>query len=1476
VGENNEHIVAPAIKVGESVYRGGMSHADILEWAQQLALKTKNPAVFEELDRVYREEFSTGTGFWTSAGRYVTRVEATAILRSLRATTSEKVKNLDDMYGQLPVEEVFEEDDFAGGELSEPLSEQELEQRLRELKARAKDTPITLDMLRAAGRVEEATRIDLIDMDAEEWWNAADRDERLEWLEQAGLDKSWADVEENDNGDAYIKGLSGRKWLGDYKSASFADIRQKAFHAWRRNVVDITKGGFLSSPAVAEAPRTSRPAPASAPAKTADPEADLDDAPDGVNALFSMPTQGVLSPRQRLTTAIAAVATKPTLAGRILKMLGYDARQQKAIKGLYNIAVEMYRQANVPFRKGRGIASWALGHYNPAARAVRIKDKSNVATAAHEFGHFISDFVLKNPTMRGAAQRGAAKLTAAMHKELMDMGKRLYGSKKPVGGYREEGIAEWGKFYVTDPARMRQEAPEFSAFMDEQLKQWPELKAILDGARSAYQQYQSASPLQRAATVLAASPKNALQHALDRLTDMRGHVGRWFEDTPVLREAVETLSRMSGQAPSVLRDAYKILQASRHMYSYVEEQMTSGVIDLLTGQPATRGFFEVWEEVPEVYRKEVESGARQRVDPDDPIDKEALHQFRTYLLAERHLEMLARGIEATAMETDDARAVVAAASPDFKRLAKDLYDISDALLQQRVDVGLLDPSDAAKIRQENQKRYGPMWRDEIGEGDAPARAPGTGGRRLVQNTAGVHRLEGSERDVLWPDQALALDILDTAKRVTTHRASVALIQQAIRTQGGGIIAEEVPAPKDRTVMSLAQIRDQLIALGFDPMNFIDKNKLHQMAAIDGLDTTGMKDIEILDALLDGMSKRDQGLLISQLEIQALLEAFNPRTHPTANDRRDLVIATIINGKRRWFQINDRELFDALQGLGPQQLAVWDNLIGQAAWRSTRLLRAGATLTLEFMGRNWFRDAFNAAVYTRADGKGAARLGKANIPFYLAIKGLRTMLNTPAAVAQWRREFGKGGSLMAQDREFMQDLIDKELKHRLDKRRKSKPRRVLDALSHPIELLRAASDFIENTTRVGEHMQVKEDAAKHGVGQQQAAAEGAHASGDVTLRFSGGGTAARQLNMWIAFLNPTMLDLRKFHQEFITAKDPARRKALWLRGMALITVPSLALAALQGDDEEYLAIPEWQRNAAWILVWRGFDGKVDHIFRFPKPQLLGFIFGTIPERLFLAGYRGLKGKGDAQEQLKSLFGALGQQVIPNLVPTIAAGVAEWWANKSTYRGTPLVPRTRQDLPRAYQTADYTGEFAQQVGELIPGGASPAKIENLARVHGGTMGTAALTIADAATRAGRKLTGQPAYHVPTTRQADWMTRAPVLRGFTVRRPLEDAQSVKRFYDTFFKAEQHRQRWRDLVADREVHRANKYLNEHRDAIRSVATSEETGDEAGVLRQAYQLLSNKRRDMSQLPPAKRAEVGREVREIAEKAMSYHRRERK
>lgn len=74
-----------------------------------------------------------------------------------------------------------------------------------------------------------------------------------------------------------------------------------------------------------------------------------------------------------------------------------------------------------------------------------------------------------------------------------------------------------------------------------------------------------------------------------------------------------------------------------------------------------------------------------------------------------------------------------------------------------------------------------------------------------------------------------------------------------------------------------------------------------------------------------------------------------------------------------------------------------------------------------------------------------------------------------------------------------------------------------------------------------------------------------------------------------------------------------------------------------------------------------------------------------------------------------------------------------ANLDTYRKTPIVPKSLQDIEPRYQYTPNTSEMAKRLGEKL--NVSPLRIEHLIRSFGGGVGEAAMSAGDLAFKATR---------------------------------------------------------------------------------------------------------------------------------------------
>lgn len=1104
--------------------------------------------------------------------------------------------------------------------------------------------------------------------------------------------------------------------------------------------------------------------------------------------------QGVLFAPTPLTAKAAAFAARV----RGLVKSTTPAAVIDDLTNLRAISIGMSKAIGVPLHQGRGNLKkmGALGAFWIKPEVIRVRRLNMVGTVAHENGHFLSKKFGIRAIIK--AEPDNALRTTAM-KELVQMGKNLYGSRKPRGGYGEEGVAEAMKFYVTDPARLAREAPTYSRVLDRLLGENPDIHAAFDWARGEFQRFDAAPAESKLEAMIARKPARRFGLSPRDLV-------RWvWDDLEPVREAVAEL----GGADSPTQDAYTLARLAKGNAGRSREMLEKGVLDFASRKRVTRGLSAILEDL----------GERN------------FDAFERYWSAEQVLTKTAQGID-TGFDASAAQAVVdeGRKNPRYVAAAKELWEYRGGLLKYAADAGLMTPDELANIRNNNPTPT-PFYRHfEAGEGSKGLKSVGRG---LAQNDAGVRSLKGSDRQIVPPLESLVGDTYRLVDAAHKHHAAQTLIKTALETEGGGRVAELLPeVPQEARRIGMGRVQQQLIDAGWTPPDPASAPAVS------------------LDELL----------------------AFYERQHVTGRDVQDMVMPVVLDGERKWVQVNDRTLWDALQGMTIQELGIY----GRIATVPTRMLRAGATqLNPDFLLVNPLRDSFQGAIYSR---------GPTRPPGYHIARGLfhmvRSKLGAPDEIAaRWAQEGGESAGIVGADRRMIAEAYQKTVADLTT----HGVRRVGRAALHPIRTAYAFFASLENATRLGEFAEVRSQRMKQGMGEMDASTDAALAARDVTIDFLKSGQHTRPANRYIAFLTAQLNDMEKLAKEFnpVNAATPegAKRMAtVTARATAMITVPSVMLYLLQKDDPVYQELPEYWKASSWIIVdnedgpipYTTASGNKVRVWAFPRPHVLGYVFGYTPEKVLQwLNENDPKALEALAEQAWTAF-------VPPVIPTIAIPLLENYANKSTFNDAPVVPRSAENLPAGMQAQRKTGEIARTVGSAVD--YSPAKIENVVRGWTGGTGMMALDAADAVAKQGKQAAGLPVLSPRQKPGEDPLESVPMLRRFVLPTPQGwGSESVRRLADKFDDAETKRQAWRELLRRGEREQAAAYMSEHKAAIRSVLTAAENGGTPGPLRSAMKAINDRqarsREIMEQVPDSAGAatmldEAERSQTELARRAL--------
>lgn len=443
-----------------------------------------------------------------------------------------------------------------------------------------------------------------------------------------------------------------------------------------------------------------------------------------------------------------------------------------------------------------------------------------------------------------------------------------------------------------------------------------------------------------------------------------------------------------------------------------------------------------------------------------------------------------------------------------------------------------------------------------------------------------------------------------------------------------------------------------------------------------------------------------------------------------------------NGEKVTYETTP-ELIQTMRMLDKDQ----SNMVAKILSYPANWLRAGATLSPEFILRNPVRDMIGASIYSK----------HGFIPVLDTFKGLSLFLKKGELYWEYMKSGAAHAAMVSLDRDYLggqlRDIMSRESK-------------VTKLIKNPIEVLRAMSEATEMATRLAEF-----DNARKGYtgvsnrlfGKDRkplTAREAALESRDITLDFSRRGSHTKKANQVIAFFNATIQGADKMARAF--KEDP---RGMTVKTMLYITLPSVLLWYMNKDDERYQELPQWEKDTFWII-----PGK-ENMYRVPKPFEAGVLFGTSFERM-------LQYFDDAKNNRKGVgFKGFGDRVVdslaPSFMPTAMIPVVEAMTNYSLFRQRNIIPQSQENLPAHLQYGANTSEVAKFVGDKI--NVSPYIVDNTIRGYGGGLAGLGLSGIDAATGAKENNASKKWYETPG------------LRGFTAA-PYQSSNSVQRVYDDY----------------------------------------------------------------------------------------------
>ena len=446
-----------------------------------------------------------------------------------------------------------------------------------------------------------------------------------------------------------------------------------------------------------------------------------------------------------------------------------------------------------------------------------------------------------------------------------------------------------------------------------------------------------------------------------------------------------------------------------------------------------------------------------------------------------------------------------------------------------------------------------------------------------------------------------------------------------------------------------------------------------------------------------------------------------------------VVSFMRAGKVNYRRVNDPLLLRSLTALNPTQIAGIMNLLRFAK----RTLTTFVTLDPAFMLANAIRDTLSAWVTTDTGLR----------PGFDTVNGfVKAVRESPELVSIMAAGGGAAGYYRT-TAEGVRAALHERLPGVVDRRT------IVDSAKKAWRLYQRIGAASEQANRIAIYDRMLARGATK--------AEAIHQSQDL-LNFGMRGDFAvmRFLAETVPFMNARLQGLYRLGRGAV--EHPI---GFTLKG-AVITAATMALLAVNSEDDRYRDLPEWDKDT-YFHIWVGGEH-----FRIPKPFEVGAIFATVPERIVNLWL----GNDTSKVFAKRMLAMFTDTFALNPTPQLFAPIVEQWANRDMFLDRPIVSQSLQDLrPSAQQFTPRTSTTAKLVGAVLPEAAgplaSPVRIEHAVNGYFGTIGSYILAASDAVLDAAMDKPSAPAKRID---------QLPVVRRFYRDDPALTSKWINEFYD------------------------------------------------------------------------------------------------
>lgn len=453
------------------------------------------------------------------------------------------------------------------------------------------------------------------------------------------------------------------------------------------------------------------------------------------------------------------------------------------VKGQHEIIQDLAKGLDLPIRFGRLTTSKFAGYFKRVQDLIGSKKANDIPTVSHEVGHKLDAHLNLSADPALAAELNVLG-------DPTTPGSRSSWTKTKTKAYKMgEGVGEFVRYWLTDPAQAQAMAPATHAAFERAMDANPDFGDVMRRAQEDIRIWRSAPDQARLRSHISIGDNpNGTPYRLRQLTrDL-------VDDLHILRVAVDDAERLRGAKLKPSQNVYTLARLLRGAYGRADVFVRDGIVDFKT--------------------KAVQLGTSL----EDALKPIAGHvdDFRDWIVAKRAQELHTQGKETGLLPADvNATAARYDRVPEFQDAFNKVKAWQDSLVQYAQDAGLITDEGAQAMR-DMHRDYVPFHRlFEVGAGEMSSQEGTGAGRGLNLGTPeSLRRLKGSPRPIVDPLETMVKNayVLTTAAEKAWIHAKLADLADS---PGMGKWIERIAIPQELRQVTVGKLRKELESHGVD-------------------------------------------------------------------------------------------------------------------------------------------------------------------------------------------------------------------------------------------------------------------------------------------------------------------------------------------------------------------------------------------------------------------------------------------------------------------------------------------------------------------------------------------------------------------------------------------------------------------------------------------------------------------------------------